>query len=52
MVIRKIGILNVQLVKGSFATGKHDYLKLSTRKFIIFKLLSSKKQLTNRENFF
>ena len=34
MVIRKIGIINVQLVKGIFATRKHYHLKLSTPKFI------------------
>ena len=32
MVIRKIGIVNVQLVKDNFATRKHYHLKLSTRK--------------------
>ena len=35
MVIRKIGILNVQLVKSNSATCKHYRLKLSNRKFII-----------------
>ena len=32
MVIRKIGIVNVQLVKGNFATRKQYHLKLSTRR--------------------
>ena len=32
MVIRKIGTVNVQPVKGKFATRKHFQLKLSTRK--------------------
>ena len=36
MVIRKIGILNVQIVKPNFATRKHHHPELSTRKFIIF----------------
>ena len=41
MVFRKIGIVNVQLVKDNFATRKHYHLKLST----------SKKQLANRKRF-
>ena len=32
MVTRKTGIVNVQLVKGNFATRKHYHLKLSTYK--------------------
>ena len=35
MVIRKIAILNVQLVKGNFATCKHYHLKLSTHKNLL-----------------
>ena len=34
MVIRKSGIVNVQLVKDNFATFKHYHPKLSTCKFI------------------
>ena len=47
MVIRKIAIVNVQLVKSNFATHKHYHLKLSTRKFIIlnFQLIKSNLQL-------
>ena len=54
MIIRKIGILNVQLVKGNFATHKHYHLKLSTRKkqltagkieFLIFQLVKHNWQL-------
>ena len=37
MVNRKIGIANVQHVKGNFATRKHYHLKLLTRKFTILK---------------
>ena len=47
MVIRKIGIVNVQLVKGNFATRKHYHLKLSTCKFINFHLI--KTQLATRK---
>lgn len=36
MIVRKIGIANVQLVKGNFATHKLYHLKHSTRRFIIF----------------
>ena len=32
MVIRLIGILNNQIVKGNFATRKHYHLKLPKRK--------------------
>ena len=32
MVIRKVGIVNVELIKGNFATSKHYHLKLSTHK--------------------
>ena len=35
MVIRKIDIVNVQLVKGNFVTRKIYRLKFSTRTFII-----------------
>ena len=52
MVIRKIGILNVQLVKDNFATRKHYHLTISTRKFIIlnFQLVKSNWQ-TRKKNF-
>ena len=54
MISRKIGILNIQLVKGNFATRKHYHLKLSTRKkqltagkmtFLIFQLVKHNWQL-------
>ena len=32
MAIRKISIVNFQLVKGNFAARKHYHLKLATRK--------------------
>ena len=55
MAIRKICIVNVQLVKGNFAASKHYHLKLSTRKFIIlnFELVKSSFQArkTNCLNF-
>ena len=38
IVIHKIDIVNVQLIKGNFATRKHYQLKLSTRKLIILNL--------------
>ena len=56
MVIRKIGIVNVKLVKGNFATRKHYHLKLSTRKkqlatrkikFLNFQLIKHNLQLIN-----
>ena len=47
MVIRKIGIVIVQVVKGNFATRKFHRLKLSTRTFITlnFQLVKSNLQL-------
>ena len=54
MVIRKIGIVNVQLVKGNFATHKNYHVKLSTRKnqlatrkikFLNFQLIKHNLQL-------
>ena len=42
MVIRKIGIINVQLAKDNFATRKHYHLKISTRNFFHFKLSARK----------
>ena len=47
MVIRKIGIVIVQVVKENFATRKLHHLKLSTRKFINlnFQLVKSNLQL-------
>ena len=35
MIIRKIGIVNVQLEKDNFANRKYYYLKLSTCKLLI-----------------
>ena len=52
MVIRKTGIINVQLVKGIFATRKHYHLKLSTPKFINLSFQLCKKQLATRNFFF
>ena len=50
MAIRKICIVNVQLVKGNFAASKHYHLKLSTRKFIIlnFELVKSSWKLVKQ----
>ena len=54
IIIRKIDILNIQLVKVNFATGEHYHLKLSTRKkqvatrkikFLKFQLMKRKLQL-------
>ena len=43
MIIRKIGIVNVQLEKDNFANRKYCYLKLSTCKLLIlnFKLVKT-----------
>ena len=47
MVISKFDIVNIQLVKGNFATCKHYHLKFSTRKFIVlnFQLVKRNWQL-------
>ena len=49
MAIRKIGNINVQLVKGNFATRKHYHLKISTSNFFHLKLITRKKQLATRK---
>ena len=49
MVIRKISIINVQLVKDNFATRKRYHLKISTRNFFHIKLSTRKKQLATRK---
>ena len=51
MVIPKIGIINVQLVKDTFATRKHYHLKLSTHKFIILNFQLLKKLSTRKIKF-
>ena len=56
MAIRKICIVNVQVVKGNFAASKHYHLKLSTRKkqleahkknCLNFQLIKQDSQLAN-----
>ena len=53
MVIRKIDIVNVYLVKGNFATGKHYHInrkrQLATRKINFLKFLTYKMQHATRE---
>ena len=47
MIICKIGIINVQLVKGNFATCKHYGLKISACNLFHLKLSTSKINLLN-----
>ena len=52
MIIRKIDIVNVQLVKGNFATRKHNHIKLSTCKYYHLTLSTPRKKFATHNFIF